>query len=132
MTQPYFEVTYRRGAPLAAYYYLPRRAGQKSHRTEEAAPGLLVDYARDGKPIGIEILDPEKLTLAKMNRVLRALGQPVLARADLAPLRVAESQVDSAIERSPQFLSRIAEARAALRHPKGVKLEDIKDKRPRR
>jgi hypothetical protein len=90
-----------------------------------------VDYARDGEPIGIEILDPEELTLAKMNRVLRALGQPVLARADLAPLRVAESQVDSAIERSPQFLSRIAKARAAIRLGKGVKLEDIKDNKPR-
>jgi uncharacterized protein YuzE len=87
MKDTYLEVTYRRGQPLAAYYYLPRGAGQKSHRTTEMRPGILVDYARGGKPIGIEILSPSQVTLAKLNRVLRDLEQEPLKRADMAPLR---------------------------------------------
>lgn len=89
MREPYLEVTYRRGRALAAYYYLPRRPGQKCLRTVEVEPGLLVDYGRGGKPIGIEITAPGRLTLAKMNRLLRELGQPEMKRTDLAPLRAA-------------------------------------------
>ncbi len=86
MIESYLEVTYRHGRPLAAYYYLPRRAGQKSHRTEEVEAGILVDYSRGGKAIGIEITAPGQLTLTRMNRVLRRLGHPPLARRDLRPL----------------------------------------------
>ena len=49
----------------------------------------MIDFRRDGKPIGIEILAPEKLTLAIFNRVLRDLGLPTLKRVDLAPLKSA-------------------------------------------
>ena len=89
MNESYLEVTYRHGLPLAAYYYLPRRPGQKSHRTREVEAGILVDYSRGGKPIGIEITAPRLLTLTKMNRVLRLLGQPRLRSRDLRPLRAA-------------------------------------------
>lgn len=89
MNESYLEVTFRRGRPLAAYYYLPRGAKDKSHRTKRIEPGLVIDFRRDGKPIGIEILAPEKLTLAAFNRVLRDLGFLPLKRADLAPLRAA-------------------------------------------
>jgi len=71
---------------MAAYYYLPRRPKDKSHRTIRVEPGLVIDFARDGRPIGIEIVAPDKLTLAAFNRVLRELGFRVLKRADLAPL----------------------------------------------
>ena len=131
MNQSYLEITCRRGRPLAAYYYLPRRPGQKSLRTEEIAPGLLVDYARGGKPIGIEILEPEKLTLTKINRVLRALGQPLLTRGDLAPLRVAEPGAEYRLESHPKSLARVAGARKDIRRGKGVKPERIRDKKPR-
>ena len=89
MREPYLEVTFRHGRPLAAYLYLPRAQGQKSYRTQELAPGLLVDYARGGTPIGIEITDPDHVTLVRLNKVLDELGQPKLKRADLAPLRAA-------------------------------------------
>lgn len=52
MKERYLEVTFRKGKPLAAYVYLPRGAGIKSVRTEEAMPGVLVDYAAGGEPIG--------------------------------------------------------------------------------
>jgi uncharacterized protein YuzE len=74
---------------MAAYYYLPRRPKDKSYRTRRVEPGLVIDFARDGKPIGIEILAPDKLTLAVFNRVLRELGFRPLKRADLAPLKAA-------------------------------------------
>jgi len=89
MKEPYLEVTYRHGKPFAAYLYLPRRAGDRSARVREVGPGLLVDFRRDGKPIGIEMTAPEKVSLAKLNRVLRDLGLPAAKRADIAPLLAA-------------------------------------------
>ncbi len=56
--ESYLEVTFRHGRVVAAYYYLPRPPGQKSYRTEEIQPGILVDYSRGGRPIGIEITAP--------------------------------------------------------------------------
>ena len=89
MKEPYLEVTFRHGRALAAYLYLPRRTGDRSHRTSRPEPGLLVDFNRSGKPIGIEIIAPTKLSTAALNRVLRSLGQPAVSRSDLAPLRAA-------------------------------------------
>jgi len=89
MNNSYLEVTFRHGRPLAAYYYLPRRPKDKSYRTKRVEPGLVIDFARDGRPIGIEIVAPDKLTLAAFNRVLRELGFRPLKRADLAPLKAA-------------------------------------------
>lgn len=89
MKSAYLEVTFRRGRPLAAYLYLPRRPTDKSYRTERVERGLVIDYNRGGKPIGIEITVPAKLSAATLNRVLRRLGVPTVTRADLAPLRAA-------------------------------------------
>jgi hypothetical protein len=85
----YLEVTFRRGRPLAAYLYLPRRARDRSARTRRAAPGLVVDLAADGRPIGIEITAPSRVTVTALNRILRSFGLSPLTRADLAPLRAA-------------------------------------------
>jgi hypothetical protein len=89
LRETYLEVTFRRGRAIAAYYYLPRRPDERSYRTREVAPGILVDYGRGGRPIGIEITAPTKVSLAAMNRVLRTLGQPLLRREEFAPLRAA-------------------------------------------
>lgn len=89
MNEPYLEVTYRHGRPLAAYLYLPRRPGDRSSRTEQLAPGLVVDFHRDGRPIGIEITAPDRVSLVAVNRVLRGLGLPAAKKADLAPLLAA-------------------------------------------
>lgn len=89
MNEPYLEVTYRHGKPLAAYLYLPRGARDRSSRTEQVAPGLIVDFRRDGRPIGIEITAPGRVTLGTVNRVLRGLGLPPAKKADLAPLLAA-------------------------------------------
>jgi hypothetical protein len=89
MNEPYLEITYRRGRPVAAYLYLPRRARDRSHRASRVAPGIVVDFHRDGRPIGIEITAPGRVSLAGLNKVLRDLGQPPAKRADLAPLLAA-------------------------------------------
>jgi uncharacterized protein YuzE len=82
----YLEITFRRGRPLAAYLYLPRGPGVKSARTEKLAEGVLVDYAADGKPIGLEILDPGHVQVAGINEALTALGFDPLDAEELAPL----------------------------------------------
>ena len=86
MKHSYLEVTYRKGRPLAAYYYLPRQDGDSSARTERVGGGLLVDYSSDGRPIGIEISSPSRLELRMLNETLARLGMPPARPEDLAPL----------------------------------------------
>ena len=89
MRHSYLEVTFRKGRPLAAYYYLPRSEGDRSIRTETVAGGLVVDFTADGRPIGIEITAPTRLVLGDLNQLLLKLGQSVVAREDLGPLAAA-------------------------------------------
>ena len=89
MSQTYLEVTFRHGKPLAAYYYLPRRPGQRSYRTQRFEPGLIVDFSRGGRPLGIEITASSSTPLSAINRVLASLGLSKLSRAEFAPLRLA-------------------------------------------
>ena len=85
----YLEVTFRKGRPLAAYLYLPRRGVERTARVAKAAPGLLIDYNAAGKPIGVEITAPTRVSLPVLNRLLARLGQPRLRAKDLAPLLAA-------------------------------------------
>jgi uncharacterized protein YuzE len=86
---PYLEVTFRHGRPLAAYLYLPRAPGDKSRRAVQVGNGLIVDYTESGKPIGIEITAPQKITVVDLNRILASFNVPALSEADVAPLRAA-------------------------------------------
>ena len=86
MKHAYLEVTYRRSRALAAYYYLPRRDGDKSVRTERLAGALLVDFAADGRPIGIEITSPFRFDLPALDEALARLGQEPVRAEDLSPL----------------------------------------------
>lgn len=89
MSQPYLEVTYLRGKPLAAYLYLHRQPGDAVARSEPIDDVLVVDRAADGRPIGIEILDPKAVTLERLNELLRSLHQAEIEDRELAPLQVA-------------------------------------------
>lgn len=82
----YLEVTFRQGKPLAAYFYLPRSPGEKSERTEKAGAGILIDYSRSGRPIGIEITAPENISLQAINKILAELNLSPAEQEDLAPL----------------------------------------------
>jgi uncharacterized protein YuzE len=85
MKNSYLEVTFRNGKPLAAYLYLPRHSDDRSARTEKREGGIIVDYAADGRPIGIEITSPHSASLAAINKVVSMVDEPAAA-ADLAPL----------------------------------------------
>jgi hypothetical protein len=50
MKEAYLEVTYRHGRLLAAYFYLPRNGQRKSVRTRRVDPGLIIDFAANGRP----------------------------------------------------------------------------------
>ena len=89
MKESYLEVTFRRGRPFAAYLCLPRNSGAKSHRTSKAEPGMVVDFDKNGRAIGIEITAPTKVTAADLNRVLKDIGAPLVTENDLAPLQAA-------------------------------------------
>lgn len=89
MSQPYLEVTYRKGRPLAAYLYLSRQPGDTVARSEPIDDVLVVDRAADGRPIGIEILDPKAVTPQRLNELLRHLHQSEIENRELAPLQIA-------------------------------------------
>jgi len=86
MNNAYLEVSYRQGKAVAAYYYQPRLPGQRSVRTRRVEPGLLIDFAKDGRPIGVEITAPSVLSVTAFNRVLRELGIAPVKREEMAPL----------------------------------------------
>jgi uncharacterized protein YuzE len=88
MSQPYLEVTYRQGKPFAAYLYLRRGADEKAATTKRQGD-LLVDYAADGHPIGIEFTRVDSVDIAKVNEVLIAAHESTLLSTDLAPLTAA-------------------------------------------
>jgi len=89
MKELYLEVTFRHGRPMAAYLYLPRQAGERSSSTRRVEPGMVIDFSSGGKPIGIEITAPSRISLAAINSLLGELGLPPIAKADLAPLLAA-------------------------------------------
>ncbi len=82
----YLEITYRQGKPLAGYFYLPRKSGDTSVRTERHDSGLLIDFAPDGRAIGIEITAPTKMSLATLNQALAAAKQEPDTASDWGPL----------------------------------------------
>jgi hypothetical protein len=86
MRKRYLQVSYRAGKPLAAYFYLPRQASDRSVRAERRDAGLLIDYAADGRPIGIEIAAPSKASLNAINQILLELKQQPATADELAPL----------------------------------------------
>jgi uncharacterized protein YuzE len=86
----YLEVTFRKGEPLAAYLYLQREPGDRSTRTVKHESGLLIDFAVDGRPIGIEITAPRKLSIHALNQALACAHQPPAREEDVAPLLSAQ------------------------------------------
>ena len=89
MADRYLEITFREGRPFAAYLYLQRTPGAKSARTEAVGAGLIVDYGRDGSPIGLEITAPGQISFDEINAALDRLGQPRLTAGESAPLAAA-------------------------------------------
>ncbi len=85
MRKSYLEVTYRKGRCVAAYVQLPRKASDRSVRTEKRAGGLVVDYASDGRPIGIEITSLSRPSLAAINQIISLVDEPA-SLIELSPV----------------------------------------------
>lgn len=83
------QITYRKGKPFAAYIYLAHAPETKSARTEQVGPELLIDYAADGSPLGIEVVSPGFVTEEEINAAFRRLGLEPPPAHELAPLRAA-------------------------------------------
>jgi hypothetical protein len=82
-------VTFRKGKAVAAYLYLPRLSGARVERTVEARPGIMVDYAATGEPIGLELVNLGQVTIATVTEVLGEIGVTSVGSEDLAPLQAA-------------------------------------------
>jgi uncharacterized protein YuzE len=89
LSERYLEITYRKGRPFAAYLFLPRRADDRSARTERFTEALVIDYAADGRAIGIEIVHPRAVTEQEINRALAHVDESPLREEDFAPLKAA-------------------------------------------
>jgi hypothetical protein len=90
MRERSLQITYRKGRVLAAYLYLAGETGEKSARMEPSQDGLLVvDYSAEGRPIGIEIISPDAVSLGRLNQVLVRLGFIPLAEEEYRPLSAA-------------------------------------------
>ena len=90
MTERSLQITYRKGRPFAAYLHLSHETGEKSARTVPSADGLLVvDYAVNGQPIGVEITAPVAVSLERLNSLLAELGEAPLADYEYGPVRAA-------------------------------------------
>ncbi len=83
------QITYRKGKPFAAYIYLSHRRGQKSVRTEAITEDLLIDYAQDGTPLGIEIVSPEIVSIDEIQSVFDRLGLSRPEPVELEPIKAA-------------------------------------------
>ena len=86
MKRTYLEVTFRKGKPLVAYLCLPRHANDRSARVETVGDDFAIDYAEDGRPIGIEILSPRIATVEQINAILTRIHLPPVEAVELAPL----------------------------------------------
>jgi uncharacterized protein YuzE len=88
MSKPYLEITYREGRAFAAYLYLDRKPGDKAERTKRF-DDWVVDYASDGRAIGVEFTNVGNVDLDSLNQVLTAGKQHAISVADLVPLKAA-------------------------------------------
>ena len=80
------QVTYRKGRPFAAYIHLDRQHGEKIARSEEIAPEIVVDFAPDERPIGVEIISPDVTSVDEILAVFDKLGVGRPELVELAPL----------------------------------------------
>jgi uncharacterized protein YuzE len=82
----HLEVTFRNGKAQAAYLYLNRRSGDAAARTMPHDDGYVVDFASDGRVIGVEITAPSRFSVASLNALLQSLGEAPVTATETSPL----------------------------------------------
>lgn len=83
------QMTYRNGKPVAAYIGLGRALGERCVRSEEVCPEIVVDFGADGRPLGIEVIDPISTTSDDLYGVFDTLGLRRPSPGSLSPLTAA-------------------------------------------
>lgn len=68
------------------YVYLRDIAPGEVARTEKVMPGVHADLDAQGKVLGVEFLNAERITLAMMQSLAETLHAPELAAIDLSGL----------------------------------------------
>ena len=86
-TRRYMQVSYRNGQPMAAYLYLSGWPGHKSARTELVDAGLVVDFSESDEPLGLEIVDPESVSIREIDDVLRGIDEDPLDPGEVDALK---------------------------------------------
>lgn len=61
----------------------------RAHRSTPVEDGYVIDFARNGVAVGIEVTSPSTVTMAKVNRLLVGLGLKEVTRKVLRPLLAA-------------------------------------------
>ena len=79
-------MTFRHGTAQAAYLSLHHRQGDVAARSQPMGDGYVVDYAADGRMIGIEITSPTSFSAQTFNALLTKLGQLPLSVQEVRPL----------------------------------------------
>jgi len=80
------EISYRRGKLMAGYVTLPRKEGDRAVRSRKTDEGLVIDYASDGRVIGVEIPTPTGEALQALLRIMKDLDCPEPEK-ELRPLQ---------------------------------------------
>ncbi len=80
------QLTFCEGRLFAAHVSLAHGAGTRAVRTQRYPGGLIVDFAEDGRPLGIELLDPANEPVQRINDLLEELGAERVPDEALAPL----------------------------------------------
>jgi len=89
VTYPHLKVSVHKGELMAAYLYLTEMRAVRYARSKEVRPNYIVDLDSQGELLGLELLDPENVTLEIVNQIMSEYHAPPVTPADLAPLKVA-------------------------------------------
>ena len=73
---------------MAAYLYLTESRAGRYHCSKEVYPNYIVDLDSEGSLLGLELLDPERVTLEAVNQIMSEFHAPPVTPADLTPLKV--------------------------------------------
>jgi hypothetical protein len=69
--------------PCICTYRVDRESQARAQSAEKS--GLIIDFAADGRAIGIEITSPTRVTLAALYAVLSQINEPPITTDEIAP-----------------------------------------------
>ncbi|MGH7588373.1 MAG: hypothetical protein ACRELU_07265 [Gemmatimonadota bacterium] len=80
---------------MAAYLYLSGWPGHKSARTELVDSSLVMDFSESNEPLGLEIVDPEAVSISEIDGVLRGIDEDPLTPGEVDALRRPKESKDA-------------------------------------